>query len=64
MTDNADLLYCCKQVADYLKIKPAAVYHIVETKRIPVFRVGRTLCARRAKLNDAFEKLEAQAEVA
>jgi excisionase family DNA binding protein len=61
MTDTAsmpDLLYGVTSIAKFLGIKRRAAEHLVETKRIPYFKMGKTVCARRSKLLAAFEQLE------
>jgi excisionase family DNA binding protein len=59
-TDNAaDLLYGVGAIATFLGVKKRAAYHLVETNRIPHFKVGKTVCARRSKLMAALEELEA-----
>jgi excisionase family DNA binding protein len=61
MTDNtpaADLLYGKPKIADFLGINVRAVSHLIETKRIPFFRLGKTVCARRSKVTEAMERLE------
>ena len=39
-------------------VKRGVVYHLIETRRIPYFKVGAVVCARRSKLLAAFEELE------
>jgi hypothetical protein len=61
MTDTTpDLLYGAKAIADFLGLKERSAQHLIETKRIPFFKVGKTVCARRSKLIAAFDELEAQ----
>ena len=55
-----DLLYGAHAIADFLGIKLRAAQHLIETKRIPYFKVGKTVCSRRAALLAAFEALEEQ----
>ena len=48
MTDTmhqptADLLYGCEAIAEFLGIKKRAAQHLVETNRIPFFKIGKTL---------------------
>ena len=58
MNDTPDLLYGAAAIADYLGIKRRSAEHLIETKRIPFFKVGKTVCARRSKLLAALEILE------
>ena len=57
---TADLLYGVPAIADYLGVTKRTAYHLVETKRIPFFRMGKILCSRRSKLMAAMEQLETQ----
>jgi hypothetical protein len=66
MTDTvqpptADLLYGVPAISEFLGITAAAVYHLAAKKRIPTFKVGKTVCARRARILEAFEQLEQSA---
>jgi hypothetical protein len=66
MTDTStpaagDLLYGARAIADFLGITPKATYHLVEAKRIPSFKIGKTICSRRSTLARAIEELEAEA---
>jgi excisionase family DNA binding protein len=54
------LLYGANAIADYLGIKRRVAYHLIETERIPHFKVGKTVCARRSRLLAAMERLEEQ----
>jgi hypothetical protein len=63
MTDTgnppADLLYGAHAIAEFLGVKPRAAYHLIETKRIPFFKIGKTLCARRTSLAAKLDEFEA-----
>ena len=66
MTDTSvpaagDLLYGIHAIAAFLGTKEQAAYHLCETKRIPFFKVGKTVCARRSTLARAIAELEAEA---
>jgi excisionase family DNA binding protein len=61
MTDTAstpDLLYGANAIADFLGVKRSVVYHLIETRRLPSFKVGKVVCARRSTVTAAFERLE------
>jgi excisionase family DNA binding protein len=58
-TDAPDLLYGAHAIAEFLGIKLRSAQHLIETKRIPFFKVGKTVCARRSKVLAALEALEA-----
>lgn len=61
MSDNehttlaADLLRGAHKIAEFLFGSPSErrkVYHLAETSRLPVFRLGSVLCARRSVLKE------------
>ena len=64
MTDTsnppADLLYGANRIAEFLGISPRSAYHLIETKRIPFFRIGKVVCARRTSLAAKLDELEAE----
>jgi excisionase family DNA binding protein len=64
MTDQADLLYGVPKIAEFLGLTKRATYHLIEAKRIPHFKIGATVCARRASLNAALDSLEQQQAIA
>ena len=58
-TENKpDLLYGIHAIADFLGIKERSAYHLCETRRIPFFKVGKTVCARRSTLTAKLAELE------
>ena len=66
MTDTSapetpDLLYG-DSISTFLGVSKRAAYSLIERKRIPFFKIGRTVCARRSKLLAAFEQMEQQSE--
>jgi hypothetical protein len=62
--DTLDLLYGTRAIADFLGVNLRAAEHLIETKRIPYFKLGKTVAARRSKLLAAFERLEESHEEA
>ena len=52
-----DLLYGMQAIADFLGTKRSVAYHLAATKRIPTFKMGRTVCARRSKILAALDAL-------
>ena len=56
--NTTDLLYGVASIAEFLGVKRRSAEHLIETKRIPYFKVGKTVCARRSKLLEAFDRLE------
>ncbi len=59
--ETPDLLYGASAIAAYLGVKRGVVYHLIETNRLPHFKVGKTVCARRSTLARAIAELEAEA---
>lgn len=45
-----DMLYGAAAIAQYLGIDRRAVYHLVANARIPNFRLGENVCARKSTL--------------
>jgi len=58
MTIELDLLSGADSIAAFMGIKARRVYHLAETQRLPVFRLGATLCARRSTLIHWIEDME------
>lgn len=56
-----DLLEGAEGIAEFLfgdAKKRRRVYHLAENKRLPVFRLGAVLCARKSTLMDWIAKQE------
>ncbi|AEG50774.1 hypothetical protein Sphch_3159 [Sphingobium chlorophenolicum L-1] len=49
-----DLLSGVRQIADHIGKSERATYHLIENHRIPVFRLGNKIHARRSELDAAF----------
>ena len=60
MNQAPDLLYGANAIAAFLGIRRGVVYHLIETGRLPHFKVGKTVCARRSKVLSALETFEGQ----
>jgi excisionase family DNA binding protein len=45
-----EILRGARAIADFLGCSEKAVYHLIERGRIPHYRIGRTICARRSHL--------------
>lgn len=58
MVEELDLLTGADKIAAFIGVKPRRIYHLAETKRLPVFRLGTTLCARRSTLMKWIEEME------
>ncbi|TAN56093.1 MAG: DNA-binding protein [Rhodospirillales bacterium] len=56
-----DLLRGADAIADFMGMKRRQIYHLTETSRLPVFRVGSVLCARRSTLLGWVEDQERRA---
>jgi excisionase family DNA binding protein len=61
MTEALELLTGADEIAAFIGVKPRRIYHLAETKRLPVFRMGATLCARRSTLVRWIEDMERRA---
>ena len=59
---NDDLLEGAAQIAEFLygngRKHRRKIYHLAQTSRLPVFRLGTMLCARRSTLEDWISKQE------
>lgn len=60
-TNEIDLLTGADAIAAFMGLKARRVYHLAETQRLPVFRLGATLCARRSTLLKWIAEMENQA---
>ncbi len=60
-TNELDLLTGADAIAAFMGLKVRRVYHLAETQRLPVFRLGATLCARKATLLNWIGEMEKQA---
>ncbi|WP_062223104.1 hypothetical protein [Aureimonas sp. D3] len=56
-TPSAGLLYGTKPIASYLSMKPSQTSHRIATGEIPTFRIGDTVCARIADLDQWIEEM-------
>ncbi len=54
-----DLLHGAIEIAECLNTSTRRVYHLADSRVIPVFHLGGSLCARRSTLVRHFEELEA-----
>ncbi len=61
---GSDLLRGADQIAEFMfgtPIERRKIYHLAETSKIPVFRLGALLCARRSTLLTWIEAQERRA---
>lgn len=49
-----DLLPGAKAAAEFIGVPPRAVYHLVESGRLPCVRMGRRIYFRKSELERAF----------
>lgn len=61
MIEELDLLSGAEEIAAFIGVKPRRIYHLVESRCLPVFRMGATLCARRSTLVRWIEDMERRA---
>ena len=61
---GADLLYGAHAIAAFLGVKTRAAYHLIETGRIPHFKIGKVVCSRRTSLAAKLDELEAESSAA
>lgn len=58
---SSDLLTGCDAIAKHLRWTSRQVKHRAASGELPVFRIGRTVCARRSTLAKHFAEQEARA---
>lgn len=59
MASDSDLLYGLPAIAGQLGLRCDQVRHLAKKHGLPVFRVGRSVCARRSSLVAWVAELEA-----
>jgi len=67
MADNDladDFLKGAGKIAEHIGEKPRATYHLLETQKIPAFKMGKIWYARKSTLRKHIESLEARREEA
>lgn len=60
---TADLLFGADSLAAALGLTRRQVYHAVHCGRLPVFRIGSIICARRSTLTRWFDQQELAASM-
>ena len=60
-SDAADLLYRVPAIARYLGVRERQARHSCEAGRIPTFRIGAIICARRSDIDTWIAGLAAEA---
>jgi hypothetical protein len=59
LTVNAGgILYGARAIATFLGVTENATYHPINKKRIPYFKIGKTVCATKDGLLTAFRRME------
>lgn len=56
-----DLLRGADEIAAFTGTKRRQVYHLAQTSRLPVFKIGSILCARKSRIIAWIEEQEAKA---
>lgn len=56
--DITDLLYGVEAIARYLNMTTAQVYHLHGDRKMPTFKMGKKVCARKASLITWLEAME------
>lgn len=59
-TREGELLYGAKAIAEFLGIRDRQALYLIEKGSLPVWREGRTVCARRSTLKRWIEQSEAK----
>ena len=58
MTTDVDLLYGVKAIAEFLGLSLGRTRWLIEAKRLPMFKIGGTVCSRRSTLAAWLDELE------
>lgn len=58
-TGASDLLYGVPAIAKHLNLGDQQVYHLAAINRLPTFKIGRRICARKSSLDAWLAKMEA-----
>ncbi len=58
---DADLLYGAPDIAEFLGLRVRQVRHLCEAGRLPTFKIGGKICARRPTLRRWLVEQEAKA---
>jgi hypothetical protein len=61
-TIRDDLLEGAEAIAAFLGFKRRQIFHLVKEHRLPVFRLGQKICARKSTLLAHLAKLEVAAQ--
>ena len=59
--ESADLLYGAPAIAEHLRLRLRQVHHLAATGKLPTFKIGKTVCARRSSLATWIVEREAAA---
>ena len=54
---SREILRGAKAIASYLGVTEHTVYHMIERRQIPYFKIGRSVCVRRSHLLAQADKL-------
>jgi hypothetical protein len=53
-----DLMIGAKAIGEHMGVSERQAFHMLETKRIPGFKLGNKWAGRKSTLNDHFARLE------
>jgi hypothetical protein len=56
---RADLLYGARKIADYMGITQRQAEHLIETERLPSFKIGKTVATKRSIVDAYLDELQA-----
>jgi excisionase family DNA binding protein len=57
--NGAGVLYGARAIATFLGVTEGATYQLIHKRRIPFFKIGKTVCATKDGLLTAFRRMEA-----
>jgi hypothetical protein len=58
-----DLMIGIRPIAEYLHEPERQAYYLAETRKLPLFKLGKLWAGRKSTINNHFEKLERDAEI-
>ena len=58
---GGDMLYGVAAIGEFLGLKKRQALYLIESERVPFFRVGKIICARRSSLTQWLAEQEAAA---
>ena len=55
---SEDLLRGADEIAKFMGLKPRQIYHLNANHRVPFFKIGNAICARKSRLERWLEEQE------